>query len=87
MFFSGMGDGWMEHFARSRKSTKPTTHPLLPTEKKKKMGENKLVKQGSTQRPSLRGRGGAIIGQTNIVTVSKSTLGTILIDGVRTRTC
>ena len=86
MFFSGMGGGWVEHFARSRKSTQPTTHPLLPT-RKKKMGENKLVKPGSTQRPSLRGRGGAIISQTNIVTVSKSTLGTILIDGVRTRTC
>ena len=64
-----------------------TNHSPSPLNGEKKMGENKLVKLGSAQRPSLRGRGGAIIGQTSIVTVSKSTLGTILIDGVRTRTC
>ena len=40
------------------------------------------MERGSARRSSLKGRERAIVNQTNIGTVSKATLGTLLRDGV-----
>ena len=44
--------------------------------------EERGVERGSARRPSVKGRERAIVSQTNIVTVSKATLGKLLRDGV-----
>ena len=44
--------------------------------------EERGEERGSARRPSLKGRERAIVNQTNIGTVSKATLGTLLKDGV-----
>ena len=44
--------------------------------------EERGVERGSDRRSYLKGRERAIVSQTNIGTVSKATLGTLLIDGV-----
>ena len=44
--------------------------------------EERGVERGSARRSSLKGRGRAIVNQTNIGTVSKATLGKLLRDGV-----
>ena len=44
--------------------------------------EERGVERGSARRSSLKGRERAIVSQTNIGTVSKATLGKLLIDGV-----
>ena len=44
--------------------------------------EERGVERGSARRSSLKGRERAIVSQTNIGTVSKATLGTLLRDGV-----
>ena len=44
--------------------------------------EERGVERGSVRRSSLKGRQTAIVNQTNTGTVSKATLGKLLIDGV-----
>ena len=44
--------------------------------------EERGVERGSARRSSLKGRERAIVNQTNIGTVSKTTLGKLLRDGV-----
>ena len=44
--------------------------------------EERGMERGIARRPSLKGREKAIVGQTNIGTVSKATLGKLLRDGV-----
>ena len=44
--------------------------------------EERSVERGSARRSSLKERERAIVSQTNIVTVSKATLGKLLKDGV-----
>ena len=43
--------------------------------------EERVVERGSARRSSLKGRVRAIVSQTNIGTVSKATLGKLLVEG------
>ena len=62
----------LRHYLRAQSQGHHTTDRL----------EERGVERGSARRASLKGREGAIVSQTNIVTVSKATLGNLLRDGV-----
>ena len=62
----------LRHYLRAQSQGHHTTDRL----------EERGVERGSVRRSSLRGRERAIVSQTNIGTISKATLGTLLKDGV-----
>ena len=62
----------LRHYLRAQSRGHRTTDRL----------EERGVERGSARRSSLKGRERAIVNRTNIGTVSKATLGTLLRDGV-----